>query len=1225
MAKGPKFEEYLHSPDQYLNPAAIYTLSWVLGETLASIEVANDECWVVPSVFDKKTRSWHWACVLREFFNPNNQTFVNSSARLLLSIAKDENDLGKAFELAKSNLLDIWAFKDAAEKLAEKIEAAGSHVKSCATCQQTTSLLPCMQQTLRLGSQDAWSKLHRELLLFYYGFKIHRAQMLPGILYRGCMRYNSKTAVESFEGKPDAKEPEVLQHGTYNNYDRTPIADEGQFHQLDYDVISSQDFYNRGGPVVLELIRLFYADELQKQIDIKTTPVVVLPIYDVWLGNKGHGGLWGCLILTFESDEKKTTFLSKHFDNLRRECEWLTTWIEVAAMAVISGEPINPPYDLVEHFVRTLIHMQDWERVAVFRRHRDNKTRLYCYQRNEKDGTKDANWERCNPDAEQCGKCEKNNWKRLLKWDFPKRNQDDKWTLWSQDLMPELTKEEEDSFRDITCEFEYPQSVYVPTDDITTKLFEFAVIDQQIRVLRTLIPRVRARRAALRNAAVSIMGRNMSHNIGSHVLARMSTSGSAKTEEVSKLLAFLQERMDFIAEVSTTRSFMSLPTYFYGEVICDFAGAAALPEGKSDPKSPGQTLLLEHISGIEKRPAVAKSMNTATEEYRFGCPGGTVGQHALYVIIENIIRNTAKHTGNGSSGNVQVFIRVGVDTEYLEFYQVTVWDGENKGQVLKELNDEQLKWFSGENKLRLSSDRTITVQNGNKVTTADFIQLAIEKEPLIDGDGVVRPNHWGIREIYLAAAYLRSIPLEELETPVPVDNPPILQALLVNADGYAAEDLTNGSAAEHCTNLGYRFYLERAHVAAVIREEDPGKETRERLKDHGIDIYMLSPTENEDEKKKAFHDLAKAGFKHTYLTVPSEKHKKWLRSDSEISRSLLPVAELVEESALALSNPESVERELAKRYREQMLTKPDCNLAMAFVTGDKPGAECEHQGLRSSVAADVADQWCECCTCLHYEKEVGDVVSALKPDKSISLSNGLKIQTKSGLVFDLHGRVAGANGVSFDFRKLAELGFYERYRSESAQRHIIMESGVSPRKCVNKSLLTIAALTRVLILDERLQGALNETARSWDNGTVGSFLRLARIFVPSTTDCDLNKPSARAIEDWVTKQFTNTDSWLAINFCQMDFLVIHQGILDRLSGLDGKEPKAWLVDLAEQLKCEDRIVVCSGRGAPSNIPDFARFVPVSTILAWTIHRPSKFHLVNALLHARHPKLILERR
>jgi hypothetical protein len=70
MARGPALREYLHSPDQYLNPEAIYTLSWVLGEMLDAEGVDRQQCWIVPNLFDKKTRSWHSACVLEGFFDP---------------------------------------------------------------------------------------------------------------------------------------------------------------------------------------------------------------------------------------------------------------------------------------------------------------------------------------------------------------------------------------------------------------------------------------------------------------------------------------------------------------------------------------------------------------------------------------------------------------------------------------------------------------------------------------------------------------------------------------------------------------------------------------------------------------------------------------------------------------------------------------------------------------------------------------------------------------------------------------------------------------------------------------------------------------------------------------------------------------------------------------------------------------------------------------------------
>lgn len=132
-----------------------------------------------------------------------------------------------------------------------------------------------------------------------------------------------------------------------------------------------------------------------------------------------------------------------------------------------------------------------------------------------------------------------------------------------------------------------------------------------------------------------------------------------------------------------------------------------------------------------------------------------------------------------------------------------------------------------------------------------------------------------------------------------------------------------------------------------------------------------------------------------------------------------------------------------------------------------------------------------------------------------------------------------------------------------------------------------------------------------------------RIFVPAKdgknadvqNPVDLDNPDGGTILEWLRGKFSQTSDTFKI-----DFLVIHQGIIDKL---DNKEIfKSKLLALLKEHRCT--LVLCSGRGVPpqayqQGYPEFwPRFVPVSALLERVVNNPSKFHLISLLEGSRVP-------
>lgn len=162
-------------------------------------------------------------------------------------------------------------------------------------------------------------------------------------------------------------------------------------------------------------------------------------------------------------------------------------------------------------------------------------------------------------------------------------------------------------------------------------------------------PARRREKAAQANQLVAaIMSRNLSHNIGSHVLYHLREElESREIDEVddsqrpevlkdrliANLVKYLQARMDFIALVSSEGK------TWPGIVSLDSLRAPFM-EG---------ALLLKHIVKSQRviPPVVSikinERMNRTAENVDFAVPTGAVGAQAVYSIIENYIRNSAKY------------------------------------------------------------------------------------------------------------------------------------------------------------------------------------------------------------------------------------------------------------------------------------------------------------------------------------------------------------------------------------------------------------------------------------------------------------------------------------------------------------------------------------------------------------------------------------------------------
>lgn len=359
---------------------------------------------------------------------------------------------------------------------------------------------------------------------------------------------------------------------------------------------------------------------------------------------------------------------------------------------------------------------------------------------------------------------------------------------------------------------------------------------------------------ACKTAIGSIMSRNGSHNIGSHVLAALSHNvGTMPDDRV--LYQYIQQRMDYVATVTTDFPTWTQPTMFVADMMKTFLSQRHLldhiveSEGLhafqfqnpnmmdvewADQKNcvkihirrkKGQEY--KELIDYTKRDAKV-SLQDGSEEYdiSLAIPGGIIGEHAFYTILENIIRNAAKHSWSTIKqrqisenevelqyNNLELFIDFEEKDDEVKFNvyaklpmaqvvvekssaddelcqkvmaseQLTEWKEkfddmgvvkakeENEFKKLPDYEQEQVKLHLTNLKddpLKKWVDRYDKQGGLTSDEQKKFDSLAIHHKqqvmlarPFIDSQGALRRENWGLAEMKISAGYLAGESIEAI-------------------------------------------------------------------------------------------------------------------------------------------------------------------------------------------------------------------------------------------------------------------------------------------------------------------------------------------------------------------------------------------------------------------------------------------------------------------------------
>lgn len=638
-------------------------------------------------------------------------------------------------------------------------------------------------------------------------------------------------------------------------------------------------------------------------------------------------------------------------------------------------------------------------------------------------------------------------------------------------------------------------------------------------VSQTAIEKVEEVKQHATRAAISqVMARNMSHNIGSHVLSKFKNrqdienlnkpnqySGNlpnlTSNEQIAYFNDYLKTRMDFLADVTLTTPILETPYKFCSDVLQGFLKNHILLDRISgitgDPKYKIQTRIFNGVNWFDDN--LTTDLKTWDNDgFTVSMPNDVLGCHAFYIILENIIRNTYKH----SKANLPEFV-----------FNIELKEIENPDLIEVRIYDNNCKPIDKINE-------TVASRNSSF------------NEELIKGNKL-REGSLGTIEMEVCASFLRKISLGEYEKSIYQVNEKGFNEVkgktvynLIRAYGNICDD-NSGNA-----SLGYVFYLRKPKellvICDTIQQNDDWKKS-------GIDVIKKS-------------DLQSESFGHQIIL-----------SEESIPKHITHTPRIIQIDTTEIQNLSSVD-------------------LIAF-SWSKYGNELVGD---SDFKFKRKQQKC-------YFKTEND--------------NNLKVE-----FFD-HG--SGYNDAPDKANSYIEASHHHTAK-------IAFENNKPPS---NKNLVGLVELakTSICLIDERIQTFYLEKSYQGSDGVSIEFKNYfpnIGIHIPTKEEADLNTPNFGEIGTENSVQF-NLRKYLTSQE-KIDFIILHLGIIEKL--IDDKSKEIVEQKIKELLNQNEelykKVVLTSGRGTPTTIPDNCRYLPLSAVQHCVETTFDKFLLVKALYNSR---------
>ena len=688
--------------------------------------------------------------------------------------------------------------------------------------------------------------------------------------------------------------------------------------------------------------------------------------------------------------------------------------------------------------------------------------------------------------------------------------------------------------------------------------------DNKIRLQANAV-RVQATKAAIAQA----MARNMSHNIGSHVLSNLIKENAyqalsdeqvhnlqsfksdldylekGKDVQLSYFLRYLKSRMDYLSEVTFGTTSLLLTRTIYHDVIIEFDRVR---------------ILLNYISGIDgfdyRFELLFEDMPMKDRDIAAAFPGDVLGCQAFYNIIENIIRNTAKHTQNRGT-TVCITIRF---------------------KEIKESNDVE------------GAEELYCVEIDNGVPEPQIEEVVKDQnrrlnQSVLDVNNNLRDHSLGLLEMKASAAFLRQLDLQEIESEYyKVDDN---DAYYHEGNGKKRLNIIKAFKAptKEGWALGYRFFVQRPKEFLIVGEWVTQRSQKQLLT---LGIQLIST-----EKLKESVESGEV-FPHSFLIYEETDQNAFSIIKSNKFSTLLPLRQIPVSSA----------------QKESFLSILDSDNDIVYDIKKGVLAQIKEKALGLTVMGERIKK-------VVAFMDHGTIDDWKSNRRFLPVVENIRSNTRTKLpMFSVY---ASEPDEDFDTEWAIYLSHIPpRIHKELIEAYdnkiIIIDERVQKYAEENKEksipCWALYASTNVLLpRGPKIVDGVMLPPKDIDNNDIP--LDRSDVF-PLAPD---------KFDDYKEKLLSYID-----NNKENALLLIHYGILERLFEGDTKEITKYLNKWATGTECPKddsiltlgnhakRVVVTSGRGAHSlDLPDTVCFVNLSSVLYACAENRNKY-LINCLLY-----------
>lgn len=668
-------------------------------------------------------------------------------------------------------------------------------------------------------------------------------------------------------------------------------------------------------------------------------------------------------------------------------------------------------------------------------------------------------------------------------------------------------------------------------------------------------------------------------------------------EQISIFNNYLKCRMDYLADISFGTPLMQTNKYAYKDLFKELDKVR---------------LLLEHISGLSDFNYEIKFKKNGEElndenDILVAIPNDILGTQAFYNILENIIRNTAKHAKkepkideNGKSLAITYKFTVNFIDEpengnaeqsdiLKDFIAVEVYDDID---VLGNVTNDQIVEYRKVTNEELKSTIDWLVFNQNIKLNDDILQES----------STLRSNSLGLIEMDASAAYLRKRDVNKIND---VKYDILHDKSWKNKEEYKyflkaikkEEKLGN----EPKNYLGYRFFLLRPELVIIVVNDDREISNIDELRKNGITIITKEKFKEQLQSGKVYNhefvlhtDMDSETITIDHLEIEILEHYK----------TSLPIRILkinVDVLKNKLNEKQTLDKKLSNIFEEFCWEEWGCKLKTIYNINDK--IKIDNSG-RCTVKE---------CSCTKNGE-----FNAIILDHGKKFWNDSRYCKKVDYLDDLSTKA---------YEKLPRLNTkLEKDEASYYLKELKLDNNINK---LQRHKLCESIISKILIIDERIQNQINKVYYQKVSDLIeDSYIilnhevyRKSRIVIPDTYSESPFFKTSENIEEYRFNLSANDMSedygnalkkyveYYKDTLKKTDFILIHFSILERICKSGGNDKTKEINRFLESIASPGcaQIVITSGRGTLKGLTSKVRFVNLSPVITSFVEIRSKYY------------------